>query len=65
MPNLSRFDAHDLAAVLAFLQQVADVNWPGHRGGRLIVRTTDGKAVLPLRPWAPPADGKGADRGNQ
>ena len=62
MPNSSRFDPHDLAAVLAFLQQVADRNWPGHVRAELRVRTNAGKVILPLRPWAPPADGKGADR---
>jgi cytochrome c len=51
------FDPHDLRAMIAYLQWVADVNFPGHRGGKLVVRTGYGKAVIPVRPWAPPPAG--------
>jgi len=47
-------DLRDVPTVLDLLQRVADANFVGHRGARLVVDTGYGEAVIPVRPWAPP-----------
>jgi hypothetical protein len=48
-------DLTDLRSIMYLLQQICDLNAPGHRGAELRIDTSEGrKLVLPVWPWRPP-----------
>lgn len=44
------FDTMDPEAVRAYLQRVADDNYPTHQGGELAIRTALGPVVISIGP---------------
>jgi len=57
------FTPTDVREIMAYLSLIADTNWPGHRGGKLVVRTGSGKVTIPIPPWRPTAPKKDDNRG--